>query len=268
MIHVRTFGNEEMNMLFFVLLACEDVKPMDSANEEPIDIVDTAIEEEETPFEPAIFTMFASFGIEGGSIRSFYVDGTEISPNIQLFFLNQDQSQSCTIYAMWDSGSVVLEDWNFEDGTDADNPVQIMQKGFHLPDISSVQVTTSDGCADWDESLYGSLFEKVDHAWGVGFGGPLRADVEAAVQDSTDDSIVSLYENNYVIGGSWSSNLWEPAMWASHMFTVSPHDNWTLSIDDNGNPTEYLTRSEVENGEDGSIYILKPVFLWDYNSFF
>ena len=255
-------------MLWFVLWACEDVKPVDSGSDEPVDVVDTGIEEEETAFEPALFSMMASFGIDGGSIRSFFVGETEVLPNIQLLYLNQDQSESCIVYAMWESGSVVLEDWNFEDATDADNPVQIMQKGFHLPDISSVQITTSDGCADWDDSVYGSLEDKVNHAWGVGFGGSLRADVDAAVQESTDESLQSLYENDQLIAGSWSSNLWEPAMWASHMFTVSPHDNWTLSIDDNGAPTEYLTRTEVENGEESSIYMLRPIFLWDYSAFF
>ena len=255
-------------MLWFVLWACEDVKPVDSGSDEPVDVVDTEIEEEETAFEPALFSMMASFGIDGGSIRSFFVGETEVLPNIQLLFLNQDQSESCIVYAMWQSGSVVLEDWNFEDATDADNPVQIMQKGFHLPDISSIQITTSDGCADWDDSVYGSLEDKVNHAWGVGFGGSLRADVDAAVQESTDESLLSLYENDQLIAGSWSSDLWEPAMWASHMFTVSPHDNWTLSIDENGVPTEYLTRSEVENGEESSIYMLRPIFLWNYSTFF
>lgn len=255
-------------MLLIALLACEDVQPTDSGTDETPAVVDTEIEEEATVFVPALFSIVASFGIDGGSIRSFFVDGTEILPNIQLLFLNQDQTKSCVVYATWESGLVVLEDWNFEDGTDADNPVQITQKGFHLPDVSSVQIAISDGCADWDESVYGNLEEKVDHAWGVGFGGPLRADVEAAIQESTDEVFQSLYENDYVIAGSWSSNLWEPAMWASHMFTVSPHDNWTLSINEDGLPTEYLTRSEVENGEESSIYMLKTIFLWDYSSFF
>ena len=255
-------------MFLFALLACDEAKPIDSGNEEPPKAVDTAIEEEETAFEPALFSIYASFGIDGGSIRSFFVDETEIPPNLRLLFLNQDQSQTCTVYAMWDSGLVVLEDWNFEDATDPENPVQIMQKGFHLPALSSLQIATSEGCEDWDESVYGSLEEKVNHAWGVGFGGPLRADVEAAIQESSDEAVQSLYENNYVIGGSWSSNLWEPAMWASHMFTVSPHDNWTLSIDEDGLPTEYLTRSEVENGEESSVYMLRPIFLWEYSAFF
>ena len=259
-------------MLWFVMLACEDVKPSDGPadgdTEDPISTVDTAIEEEEVPFTPALFTIFSSFGVEGGSIRSFTVDGNELSPNIQLVFYNADQSESCIVYAMWPSGAVVLEDWNFEDVTDSENPVQIMQKGFHIPEISELQIATSEGCADWDADQYGSLEEKIDHAWGVGFGGPLRADVEAAVQESTNESTQFLYENNYMIGGSWSADLWDPSTWASHIFTVSPHENWALSVDENGSPTEYYTRSEVENGEEGSIYILKPLFLWDYNTFF
>ena len=43
---------------------------------------------------------------------------------------------------------------------------------------------------------------------------------------------------------------------------------FSKEVDEDGNPTEYYTRTEVENGEEGSIYILLPIFLWNYSSFF
>ena len=124
------------------------------------------------------------------------------------------------------------------------------------------------GCADWNSDIYGSLEEKVDHAWGLGFGGPLRADVDLAVQEGTNETLLFLYENDYLISGSWASDLWQPSTWASHMFTVSPQTDWALSVDAEGRPTDYYTRSEIENGEEGSIYMLTPIFLWEYSAFF
>jgi|GEM_PF-5563421 len=255
-------------MLWFLILACEDVKPVDTGSADPVASIDTSIEEEEEIFEPALFTIFSTFGVEGGNIRSFWINETEIRPYIQLIFYNADQSQACTVAAFWDSESVVLEDWNFEDVTDSDNPVQMMQKGFSVPEMSTLDIVTGDGCSDWDTDRYGRLEDKIDHAWGIGFGGSLRADVEQAVQESTNETLLSLYENEYLIGGSWSADLWEPSTWASHIFTVSPQQDWQLDVDENGRPTAYYTRTEVENGEEGSIYMLNPLFLWDYNTFF
>lgn len=255
-------------MLWFVLLGCEDEKPIENESEEPVSVVDTDIEEEETSFEPDLFTMYASFGVEDGNIRSFWLNETEILPNIQLIFYNQDQSAACTVVAFWESESVALEDWSFEDVTDSDNPVQIMQKGFYVPDVSALNIVTSEGCVDWDTERYGSLEEKMDHSWGVGFGGGLRIDVEQAIQDSTNETLQSLYQNDYLIGGSWSADLWEPSTWASHSFTVSPHEDWALNVDEDGRATAYYTEEEVENASDGAIYMMNPIFLWNYNTFF
>ena len=116
--------------------------------------------------------------------------------------------------------------------------------------------------------MYGTLEDKINHAWGLGFGGSLRADVETAILESENEQLRMLYENDYLIAGSWSADLWEPSRWASHTFTVSPQEDWQLSVDADGAPTDYYTRSEVENGEEGSIYLLLPIFLWDYDTFF
>ena len=119
-------------MLWFIILACGDVEPVieDSAVAEPSSVDPTVEEEEEDYFEPALFTMFGSFGVEGGDIRSFWVDENEILPNIQLAFYNSDMSQSCMVFVFWESKTVVLEDWIFEDETDSEQPVQMFQKGL------------------------------------------------------------------------------------------------------------------------------------------
>jgi len=258
----------EEHMLWFVLFGCEDVKPIESDSGEPVGIVDTGIEEEETAFEPALFTMYASFGVEDDNIRSYWLNETEVLPNIQLIFYNQDQSIGCAVAAFWASESVALEEWVFEDATDSDNPVQMTQKGFYIPDVSALNIVTGEGCVDWDADRYGSLEEKMDHAWGVGFGGSLRADIAQGIQDSSNETLQSLYENDYLIAGSWSADLWEPATWASHTFTASPQEDWALNVDENGRPTTYYTSAELESTADSAIYMMNPIFLWDYNTFF
>ncbi|MEC7985405.1 MAG: hypothetical protein VX278_09590 [Myxococcota bacterium] len=257
-------------MILFLLWSCADVKPTDSdANEEPTaSVIDTAIEEEESFFEPSLFTMFSFFGLEGDTVRSFFIDETEVNPYVQIVFYNDDQSESCSVAAVLDSGSVVVSDWSFDDVTDSENPVAMSQQGFLLPSVEDVQIVTSDGCAEWNPDVYGDLEEKIDHAWGVGFGGALRADVEAAVQESTNERLQYLYGNDYLIAGSWASNLWEPSTWASHTFTVAAHEEWTLSVDEDGYPTTYHTRAELEAGVYDAIYILNPIFLWSYSTFF
>ena len=256
-------------MLLYFLLACGDVKPTDAdtAVEPSSDPIDTGIEEEEEIFEPALFTMYGAFGLENGVLRSFFVDDTEVRPHIQLAFYTEDQD-FCSVAAFMEPDVVATTDWEFEDVTDSENPVMISQQGFFLPPLEELEIVLSEGCADWDPDVFGDLEDKLDHAWGLGFGGPMRIDVETAIQDAESETLVSLYENDYLIGGSWSSNLWEPASWASHAFTVSPHEDWYLSIEENGYPTAYYSASEIEAGIDSGVYILSPIFLWSYDTFF
>ena len=258
-------------MLLYLLLACGDVKPTDADTvvEPSSDSTDTGIEEEEEEiFEPSLFTMYAAFGLENGVLKSFFVDDTEVRPYIQLAFYT-DQQAFCSVTAFMDSDVVTTSPWELEDVTDSENPVLISQEGFLLPPLEELDIVVAgDGCADWDPDVFGDLEDKLDRAWGVGFGGPMRLDVETAIQEAENEVLNSLYENDYLIGGSWSSNLWEPAAWASHTFTVSPHDGWHLSIEENGFPTTHYSASEIEAGIDSGVYSLTPVFFWSYDTFF
>jgi hypothetical protein len=256
-------------MILLFLAACGDVKPAAADTAQIIiEPNDTSIEEESF-FEPEFFTMYSMFGVEEGSLQSFSIDGNEFMPYVQLVFYNSDQSENCSVLAFMNAGTVSISDWSFEDVTDSENPVMMTQQGFMLPSLEELSVVTSDGCADWNSDLYGTLEDKIDHSWGVGFGGPIRMDLVAAIQgfDSTS-KMFSLFENGYLIGGSWAADLWEPSTWASHTFTVSPHENWVLSTDENGYPSSYYTASEIEQGIDSGIYIMNSVFLWSYAGFF
>ena len=255
-------------MLLYFVLACGDVQPTNAETtvDSPSDPADTGSEED--IFEPSLFTMYAAFGLEDGVLQSFFVDEREIRPYIQLAFYTEDQ-EFCSVAAFMEPNIVTTSDWAFEDVTDSENPVLISQQGFLLPPLEELEIVIAgDGCANWDPDVFGNLEDKLDHAWGVGFGGPMRADVETAVQETESEVLRSLYENDYVIGGSWSSNLWEPASWASHAFTVSPHDDWHLSIEENGYPTSYYSAAELEVGVDSGVYSLTPIFLWSYDTFF
>ena len=255
-------------MIFHILFACQDVKPA-STDDTSVEEVDTAIEEETTSFEPVLFTMNAMFGVENNTLKGFMINETWIQPYVQLLFLNDDSSQACSVFAFLPEDEIVLSDWRFEDLTDNANPVEIQQQGFYLPDVQRLTILTSDGCDDWNESTHGLLSDHVDHAWGVAFGGGLRADLVLAADEAPSDSRLRfLLDNDYLIGGSWSSDLWEPAAWASHAFTVSPHADWVVDVDADGYPTALYTAQEVEQGISSGVYTMIPFYFWDYHTFF
>ena len=228
--------------------------------------------QEDPGFVPAHFNVSGVFGIDSdaGTLCSYTVDGQDYPPWVGITVYTEGFAEACTVLFSFPSPEeAVLETWTWEDATEAAGGQTLSHTGFMIPDSASVGI--SDGCADWNSDEYGTLEETVvPHAWGVGIG-DLRADVEAAVTEDAE-SFPFLSERQTageLLGGSWSADLWEPALWGSHVAYGSPAPDWVLEVDEEGYALEYFGPEDLQGGSlPSGVYVLQSIWGWGYMDFF
>ena len=107
------------------------------------------------------------------------------------------------------------------------------------------------------------------HAWGVAVGN-LRTDIEAEVSENEEmnEYWKARLDAGELMGGSWSADLWEPSSWASHIAVGAPTTDWVLELDEDDNPLETYPTQDLENGLLDGVYMLRPIYMWDFENFF
>ncbi len=267
-------------MLLHILtfLACsadkdinDDPDTSDSAADEESDSgLDDIEEEEDEGFVPTKFTISANFAYDAtaGTLHNFRIDENEYNPQVQIMMYNDADVECKLVFNISSPETVAVENWSFEDPTDPDNPQQMMHMGFMVP--GDADLLTSPECDDWDPTVYGSITDVVvPHSWGVSVGN-IRLDIQELIE--TDANFSAWKEHldaGELMGGSWSSDLWEPATYASHVALGAPLEDWVLQLDpETENITEFLQVSDLQGGLVDGFYQLRPVYLWDFDRFF
>jgi hypothetical protein len=244
--------------------------PAEEDTDSPAEDTGTA---EDPGFVPAHFNVSGVFGIdsEAGTLHSYFVEGQEYPPWVAINIYTEGFAEACLVlYSMADPEDVALETWVWEDATEAAAGQVMNHTGFMLPAAASISY--SDGCADWNASEYGELADVVvPHAWGVGIG-DIRTDVQETLSDSEDldPFLADRIEAGELLGGSWSADLWEPAIWASHAATGSPTDDWTLEVDEEGQALQHFSHEDIQtaDGLPSGVYVLRSIWGWGYMEFF
>ncbi|MFT5461003.1 MAG: hypothetical protein ACI9K2_007525, partial [Myxococcota bacterium] len=141
--------------------------------------------------------------------------------------------------------------------------------GFIVPDDARVE---TDGCEGVDTDAFGDPGENIaSHLWGVGVGG-LRVDVEARFEEEITEGFWSdAYASGNLFGGSWNSDVWEPAIWGSHIAVAAELGaDGTLEADEFGQPTPLLESRDVLSNPaaipDG-YYALTGILLYDADAY-
>ena len=221
---------------------------------------------------PTWFTIYANLSIDvgNGTLNHYYVDGKPIEPWVGIRMGEDDSDTECWLYFVFeDPTAVLLEDWSWDDATDGIDPTGMEHTGIFVPDETPVYL--SEGCNDWNAEPYGELSDVViPLAWGVGMG-TLRSDIQGTVEEDSDtlETWYDHLQNGELLGGSWSSTLWDPNLWASHMALGAPLDEkWSLEVDESGDPLDYYGDADYISGLPSGLYLIRPIYTWDFDSFF
>ena len=262
----------------FLLSACTGDEPIAKIEDTGPAVAemsqDTAgeTEEEDEGFVPAHFNVSGVFGIdsEAGTLHSYQINGEEFPPWVGISVYTEGFAEGCMVLFTFPSPEeVLLETWTWEDATEAAGGQMLTHTGFMIPDGASVGM--SEGCAEWNSDQYGTLEETVaPRSWGVGIG-DLRTDVEAALTEGSE-SFPFLSERlaaGELAGGSWSADLWEPAIWGSHVAYGSPAPEWVLETDDEGYALDYFGPEDLQGAAlPSGVYVLQSIWGWGYMDFF
>ena len=226
-------------------------------------------------YVPTTFTIRAAVGVDGpaSTLHNFVVGGKTYDPWVEIATYDDAGTECSVIFVMENAAAVVLQAWNFEDATKDIETTSMAHVGFSIPEDAALY-SSGKGCDTWDPEPYGKLADVVPgHAWGIGFG-TLRSDVEEQIE--TNDELDPFWEKTLdagqLLGASWSSDLWEPSTFASHMGRASPVDEkWNLELDAEGAPTAYLTTAQVTKlpGHLATgVYLLTPIWVWEFETYF
>ncbi len=174
-------------------------------------------------WQPDGFTIWSQFAVSDGRLRTWLVDGVEYAPFVAIELagdLSAADPETCTIYMIVDEPlDLKLEVWEWEDATEEAKGQSMQHMGWIVPDDARVE---TEGCVGLDIASFGDPVENVtSKLWGVGVG-ELRVDVEARFDDTFTSGFWSdAHTAGNLIGGSWNSDVWEPAIWGSHIAIAS-----------------------------------------------
>jgi hypothetical protein len=199
-------------------------------------------------WRPDGFTVYSQFATDDGRLRTWRLDGVEYAPFVALELWEDSSDASaniCTVFLVIDDPvAVELDVWSWTDATEEAEGQQLQHLGFLVPSDARVE---TDGCDDVDVVAFGDPGTTIaSKLWGVGVGG-LRVDVEARFDDEiTEGFWFDAWKNAQLVGGSWSSDVWEPAIWGSHIAVATEiESDGTVLTDDQGQPTPLIDASEV-----------------------
>ena len=259
------------------LLACTGEVSTEETDDGLDSAVDTGEVVDDGLWSPSAFNISASFAVdaETQSITTWDLTSspTPVEPWVALLMWEDvdtapdpDNVRSCeVVFFVPHDGSLLLESWSF---TDATNDQAIKHVGFMVPEASLVATTE---CVGWDTDALGApeaFLSKMP--WGVGVG-TLRDDVQEKVTtDYPDSDFAGLIEGDQLIGGSWSSTVWSPEIWASHVGFASPLEDGLLAVDEEGVPTSFLTQEQVlasPSALPGGFYAVRSIGAWDANAY-
>ena len=224
-------------------------------------------------WRPDGFTVYAQFAVDDGRLRSWRSDGVEYVPFVALE-LWEDSSDSsaniCTVFLVIDEPvEVELEVWSWTDATEEAEGQQMQHLGFLVPSDARIE---TDGCDDVDVDAFGDPGTTIaSKLWGVGIGG-LRVDVEARFEDQITEGFWSdAWNNGQLVGGSWNSDVWEPAIWGSHIAVAAElESDGTVLTDDLGQLTPLIDASEIlENPAaiPDAYYALTGILVYDAEAY-
>lgn len=266
-------------LLSLGLLACTgEVSTDDTEDTEVSDTgADTAVEEDDGLWSPSAFNISASFAVdaETNTVTTWDLESspTPLEPYVALLMWEDSETapdpeniRFCeVVFFVPHDGSLQLQSWSF---TDATNDQPIKHHGFMVPESSAVG--TSD-CVGWDTEDLGTPEAFLSKApWGVGVG-TLRDDVQEKVTtDYPDSDWAALMPADQLIGGSWSSTVWSPEIWASHVAFAAPLNEGLLDVDEDGAPKSFLTQEQVLASPSGlptGFYGVRSIGAWDADAY-
>lgn len=203
----------------------------------------------EPVWRPEWFSMTATFAIDptGQALQAYEEGGQTVLPHVVFTLTHDAVPTPCVVtLTLDDPSSVAVEEWSWVDPSASEQAM--LHTGFDVPTSPRA---TSEGCGWVDPVGFGDPAQNVASiTWGFGVG-TLRDDVARLLRDG--DAGAPLFEAEHargnVVGGSWSSNVWSPAIWGSHAAVVSRlSGDAEHVVDADGWPVELVSAEEVLSG--------------------